>query len=210
MSAVKQIALKRQTLAVPGAVETGRSHPLGATVVPGGVNFCVYSRAATSIELVLFDRQDDSRPARVIPIDPAANRTYHYWHLFVPGVRPGQIYGFRAHGPFDLARGFRFDPTKLLLDPYGRAVVVPKNYSRDAQGDNSSTAMKSVVVDLHAYDWEGDAPLERPCSRTIVYEMHVRGFTAHPSSGVAESNRGTYEGLVEKIPYLQQLGITAV
>ena len=133
--------------------------------------------------------------------------------MFVPGVEAGQIYGFRAYGPFEPARGLRFDPSKLLLDPYGRAVVVPKNYSREAaclKGDNTATAMKSVVTDPHAYDWEGDEPLKRPWSRTIIYEMHVRGFTAHPSSGLAESKRGTYAGLVEKIPYLQQLGITAV
>jgi glycogen operon protein len=210
MSVVKQVVLERKTIVRPGALEKGRSYPLGAILVPGGVNFCVYSRAATSLELVLFDREDDSRPARVIPLDSAANRTYHYWHVFVPGVEPGQIYGFRAHGPLDPARGFRFDTSRLLLDPYGRSVVVPKNYSRDLEGDNTATAMKSVVVDPHAYDWEGDVPLERPCSRTIIYEMHVRGFTAHPSSEVAESKRGTYAGLVEKIPYLQQLGITAV
>ena len=92
-------------------------------------------------------------------------------------------------------------------------MVVPKNYSRDAaadQGDNAATAMKSVVVDPRAYDWEGDTPLNRPSSRTIIYEMHVRGFTRHPSSGVAEESRGTYAGLIEKIPYLQELGITAV
>ena len=142
-----------------------------------------------------------------------ANRTYHYWHVFVPGVQAGQIYAFRACGPFEPARGLRFDPSKLLLDPYGRAIAVPKNYSRDAacrKGDNTATAMKSVVTDPHAYDWEGDAPLRRPWSRTIIYEMHVRGFTAHPSSGLPESKRGTYAGLIEKIPYLQQLGITAV
>jgi glycogen operon protein len=107
----------------------------------------------------------------------------------------------------------RFDPAKVLLDPYGRGVVVPKNYSRDAArqaGDNAATAMKSVVVDVHTYDWEGDTPLQRPSSRTIVYEMHVRGFTRHPSSGVAGQTRGTFAGLIEKIPYLQQLGITAV
>ncbi|MBZ5653437.1 MAG: glycogen debranching protein GlgX, partial [Acidobacteriia bacterium] len=131
----------------------------------------------------------------------------------VPAVEAGQIYGFRAYGPFEPDRGLRFDPSKLLLDPYGRAVVVPKNYSREAarrEGDNTATAMKSVVTDPHAYDWEGDVPLKRPWSRTIIYEMHVRGFTAHSSSGLTESKRGTYAGLVEKIPYLQQLGITAV
>ena len=192
---------------------TGRSSPLGAAVLPGGVNFSVFSRNASGVELLLFDREDDAQPARVIAIDAAANRTYHYWHVFVADVQPGQLYGYRVHGPFDPTSGMRFDASKVLLDPYGRGVVVPKNYSRDAarlEGDNASTAMKSVVVDPRAYDWEGDTPLQRPASRTIIYEMHVRGFTRHPSSGVSEKTRGTYAGLIEKIPYLQQLGITAV
>jgi glycogen operon protein len=195
------------------AESRGRSYPLGATSLPDGVNFSVFSRNASAVELVLFDRGEDSRPARVIPIDPAANRTYHYWHVFVPGLQPGQLYGYRVHGPFDPANGMRFDPAKVLLDPYGRGVVVPENYDRDAarvKGDNAATAMKSVVADPHEYDWEGDMPLRRPSSRTIIYEMHVRGFTRHPSSGVSERTRGTYAGLIEKIPYLQQLGITAV
>ena len=192
---------------------SGRSYPLGATLINGGANFSVFSRSATSIDLLFFDRVDEARPSRVIPIDPLENRTYHYWHVFVPGVEPGQIYGLRAYGPFEPDRGLRFDPSKLLLDPYGRAVAVPKNYSREAARlncDNTAMAMKSVVTDPRAYDWEGDVPLKRPWSRTIIYEMHVRGFTAHPSSGVVESKRGTYAGLVEKIAYLQQLGITAV
>jgi glycogen operon protein len=195
------------------APATGHSFPLGATLVAGGANFSVFSRSAAGIELLLFDRVEDARPSRVIPIDPAANRTYHYWHVFVPGVQAGQIYGFRAHGPFEPDRGLRFDPSKVLLDPYGRAIAVPKHYSRDAarwEGDNTTAAMKSVVTDPHAYDWEGDLPLKRPWSRTIIYEMHVRGFTADPSSGLPEWKRGTYSGLIEKIPYLQQLGITAV
>ncbi|HWO92984.1 MAG TPA: glycogen debranching protein GlgX [Methylomirabilota bacterium] len=195
------------------ADDTGRSAPLGATVLPDGVNFSVFSRGASGVELLLFDREDDARPTRVIPIDPAANRTYHYWHVFLSGVRPGQTYGYRVHGGWDPANGMRFDPTKVLLDPYGRGIVVPKNYSRDAarlETDNAATAMKSVVADVSAYDWEGDAPLQRPSSQTIIYEMHVRGFTRHPSSGVSEQTRGTYAGVIEKIPYLQQLGITAV
>jgi glycogen operon protein len=149
----------------------------------------------------------------VIVLDPVFNRTYHYWHVFVPGVQPGQIYGYRARGPFDPGQGTRFDHNKVLLDPYGRGVVVPRNYDRIAasqEGNNAATAMKSVVVDPSAYDWEGDVPLKRPSARTIVYEMHVRGFTRHPSSGVAGKIRGTYAGLIEKIAYLQQLGITAV
>ena len=192
---------------------TGTSSPLGATVVRGGVNFSLYSRGATGVELLFFDQQDDPRAARVVILDPESNRTYHYWHVFVPSVRPGQIYAYRARGPYDPGQGMRFDHNKVLLDPYGCGVVVPKRYSRDAaseEGDNAATAMKSVVVDPSEYDWEGDAPLKWPSARTIVYEMHVRGFTRHPSSGVAEKKRGTYAGLIEKIPYLQELGITAV
>jgi isoamylase len=191
----------------------GQSSPLGATLVPGGATFSLYSRDASGVELLLFHRNDDIQPAQAITLDPIRNRTYHYWHVFVPGVRAGEIYGYRVHGPYDPSNGLRFDPSKVLLDPYGRGVVVPSDYSRETarlEGDDTATAMKSVVVDSSAYDWEGDAPLHHPASRTIIYEMHVRGFTRHPSSGVSETKRGTYAGLMEKIPYLQRLGITAV
>lgn len=191
----------------------GSSFPLGATLVEGGANFSVFSRNADKIELLLFNDANDGRPSRIITIDPLLNRTYHYWHVFVPEVKAGQIYAFRAHGEFAPERGLRFDSSKLLLDPYSRAVVVPAEYSRNAArepGDNTATAMKSVVTDPHGYDWEGDAPLRHPWSRTIIYEMHVRGFTANRNSGLSDSKRGTYAGLVEKIPYLRELGITAV
>ena len=196
-----------------GVASVGRSFPLGATVIAAGVNFSVYARDATGVELAFFDREDDSRPSRVINIDPTKNRTYPYWHVFVPGVRTGQVYGYRVSGPFDPASGMRFDPEKLLLDPYGLAVAVPKNYSREAarrMGDNTAVAMKSLVVDPDLYDWQGDAPLRHRSARSIIYEMHVRGFTQHPNSGVSERARGTYAGLIEKIPYLRELGITAV
>ena len=191
----------------------GRASPLGATPTHGGVNFAVFSRHATRVELLLFDHVDEAKAARVIRIDPIENRTYHYWHVFVPRVTAGQLYGFRVEGPSDPGRGMRFDPAKVLLDPYGRAVAVPDGYDRAAAaapGDSAATAMKSVVVDPSAYDWEGDAPLCRPAARTIVYELHVRGFTRHESSGVGPETRGTFAGLVEKIPYLRKLGITAV
>ena len=191
----------------------GQSSPLGATVSADGTNFSIYSKHAKRIELLLFDCVDDARPERAISIDPATNRAYHYWHIFVPGVKAEQIYGYRVDGAFDPPRGMRFDPTKVLLDPYGRGAVVPKNYSRDAarsKGDNAATAIKSVVTDPRTYDWQGDAPLKTHSSQTIVYEMHVRGFTCHPSSGVAEKKRGTFAGLMEKIPYLKELGVTAV
>jgi isoamylase len=194
-------------------VSPGGSFPLGATLVDGGVNFCVFSREARRLELVLFDGADDPEPARIIGLEAPTHRTYHYWHAFVPGLRSGQIYAYRAAGPFDPARGLRFDPAKLLLDPYGRGVVVPDGYDRGAArrpGDNTRVAMRSVVGDSESYDWEGDAPLHRPFSTTVIYEMHVAGFTRHPSSGVSAARRGTYAGMVERIPYLQDLGITAV
>src|SRR4051812_40695227 len=105
----------------------GMAFPLGAILVEGGLNFSVFSRDATSVELLLFDHVDDARPARVIPIDSGTNRTYHYWHVFVPGVGAGQIYGLRVHGPRDPTRGLRFDPLKTLPDPYGRCMAVPRN-----------------------------------------------------------------------------------
>jgi isoamylase len=192
---------------------TGASHPLGATLKDGGANFSLFSRSAARVELLFFDQADATCPSRIFNLAPPAHRTYHYWHAFVPGVKAGQLYGYRVHGPFDPARGMRFDPAKVLLDPYGQGVVVPPKYRRTAAaqpGDITATAMKSVVADPAAYDWEGDEPLHRSSARTIIYEMHVRGFTRHPSSGVAEAKRGTYAGLIEKIPYLQELGITAV
>jgi isoamylase len=192
----------------------GLSSPLGATFTAEGVNFSVYTRGATGVDLLLFDSEDDPRPSRVITLDPFINHTYHYWHTFVPNLHVGQLYGYRVQGPFDPSEGLRFDASKVLLDPYGRGVVVPRNYSRETatkQGvDNAATAMKSVVVNPHLYDWEGDTPLKRPSSRTIVYEMHVKGFTQNPNSGVPAEVRGTFRGVIEKIPYLQELGVSAV
>lgn len=195
------------------ATTGGRAAPLGATVSREGVNFSIISRDASAVELLFFNREDDAQPTNVITLDPYANRSYHYWHVFVPGIRSGQIYGYRVRGPFAPDLGLRFDADKVLLDPYGRGVVVPNNYNREAArhpGETTATAMKSVVVDPLAYDWEGDKPLNQPTARTVVYEMHVKGFTCHPNSGVGDKTRGTYRGLTEKIPYLQELGITAV
>src|SRR4030095_15274633 len=139
---------------------TGNSPPLGATLRSGGANFSLFSRSATRVDLLFFDRADDARPSRITELAPRSNRTYHYWHTFVPRVKVGQLYAYRVHGPSDPARGLRFDATKVLLDPYCRAVLVPPKYSRDAAaqpGDNAATAMKSVVADPTAYDWEGDS-----------------------------------------------------
>jgi isoamylase len=193
--------------------ELRQTAPIGAALTDGGVNFSVFSKHATRIELLLFDDARDTRPASVIPLDARQHRTYHYWHTFVPNLAPGQIYAYRADGPYAPERGQRFDREKVLLDPYGLAVSVPPTYDRDAAkrpGDTAATAMKSVVADPSRYDWEGDLPLRRPYVETVIYELHVRGFTRHPSSGVAAHKRGTYAGLIEKIPYLKDLGVTAV
>src|SRR6516165_6090346 len=136
----------------------GRSFPLGATVLGEGVNFSVFSREASRVDLLLFDDFAAAHPARVIELDPRTQRTYHYWHVFVPGIAPGQVYAYRADGSFDPAHGLRFDPAKVLLDPYGRAVIVPDGYSRQAAseyGEKNAIAMKNVVVDPEIYDWEG-------------------------------------------------------
>jgi isoamylase len=199
----------------PAAQEIHATHPypLGPTITPEGTNFSVFSASATRMEIVLFDHADDPRPSRVIPLDPVLHRTCHYWHIFVPGIRAGQLYGYRANGPNDPANGRRFDSQKVLIDPYGKSVSVGQHYDRAAAckpGDNAAASMKSVLADLSTFDWEGDRPLYRPFRRSVIYEMHVAGFTRHPSSGVAPANRGTYLGVIEKIPYLQGLGITAV
>jgi isoamylase len=191
----------------------GQTTPLGATISPCGVNFSVFSKHATRIDLLLFDGVDAAKPSTVIPLDPNRHRTYHYWHTFQPGIEPGQVYAYRAHGPFEPDRGLRFDAQKVLIDPYGLAIAVPDAYDREAArrpGDTAATAMKSVVADPRQYDWEDDQPLRRPFTETIIYELHVRGFTRHPSSGVSWAKSGTYAGLIEKIPYLQDLGVTAV
>ena len=191
----------------------GASSPLGATPYRDGTNFSLFSRHAAGVELLLFDRALDAQPARAIRLDPVANRTYHYWHAFVPGLRPAKSTATGSTGRRAPANGMRFDPAKLLLDPYGRAVVVPEGYCREAArrpGDNDGHRHEERGGRPAAYDWEGDAPLRRPSARTIIYEMHVRGFTRIPAPGCGETTRGTYAGLIEKIPYLQQLGITAV
>jgi isoamylase len=193
--------------------QPGLSAPLGATVTEEGVNFSVFSKSATSIDLLLFEDAEALEPSRVVRLTSREHRTYHYWHVLVPDIAPGQVYAYRADGPFAPERGLRFDPDKVLLDPYGLAVAVPRAYDRMAatiRGGNAAVAIKSVVADPARYDWEGDRPLRRPFTESVIYELHVRGFTRHASSGVTEEKRGTYAGLIEKIPYLKDLGITAV
>ena len=191
----------------------GKSHPLGATIYHGGVNFSIFSKNGTNVELLLFDHAEADKASRIIQLNTIENRTGYYWHIFVPEIGSGQLYGWRVQGPNQPEQGLRFDKEKVLIDPYGHGVAVGKNYCRQAaswQGDNQAACMKSVVVDPRGYDWEDDKPLKTPISQSIIYEMHLAGFTRHPNSGVAPEKRGTYAGLIEKIPYLKQLGVSAV
>jgi len=193
-------------------MKQGKPYPLGPTLSDDGVNFSIFSAHAKAIHLLLFDSQDATAASRVISLDPKLNRTGHYWHTEVPGILPGQVYAYRADGAYAPEYGYRFDPEKVLLDPYAKAVCVSR-YSRAAainRGDNEAFSMRSVVADLDRYDWEGDQPLRREFRETVIYELHVGGFTRNPSSGISKEKRGTYAGLVEKIPYLEELGVTAV
>ncbi|MBZ0185958.1 MAG: glycogen debranching protein GlgX [Candidatus Obscuribacterales bacterium] len=197
----------------PQNVEPGLSYPLGAQLTADGVNFCFYSRHCSAVDLLLFDTADAEKPCQVVRLDPVKNKTFHYWHVFVRGLTEGQVYGLRAQGPFEPEQGWRFDPGKVLLDPYSRAVVNWQNYSRELAcrpGDNCSQSLRSVVIDCGKYNWEQDAPLRTPYARSVIYELHIKGFTSNPNSGVSPEKRGTFAGLMEKIPYLQELGVTAV
>ncbi|MEM9884738.1 MAG: glycogen debranching protein GlgX [Bacteroidota bacterium] len=207
---IKNFFKRLYTTSMP--TQAGKSHPIGATVYPDGVNFCLYSKNATGVELLLFDQPADHTPKVVIEFDKKHNRTSYYWHVFVPGIKSGQIYAYRVHGPFEPKEGDRFDAAKVLLDPYAKGVVCV-NYDRSKAampGDNCGQSMKGVVLDGSDYDWEGDTPLSIPLSESIIYEMHVGGFTKHPNSGLPEKLRGTYAGVIQKIPYLKSLNITAV
>jgi len=137
-------------------------------------------------------------PFQVIRFDPFVNKTFHFWHVYVRGLRPGAFYAFRVDGPADAGAGLRFNQNKVLIDPYARGNTNALWKRADACGpqDNLATSMRSVVIDTSDYDWEGDRPLCRPMEDTIIYEMHVRGFTRSPSSGVGHP--GTFSGIIEK------------
>jgi len=188
----------------------GTAHPLGATPDKSGVNFSIFSGHATSVELLLFQNHDDAAPFQVIEFDPYINKTFHFWHVFVEGLPSGTHYAFRIDGPSSVEAGHRFNRNKVLIDPYAMGNTKSVWNRADACGpqDNLTTSMRSIVIDTTGYDWEDDQPLKHPMEEMIIYEMHVGGFTRSSSSGVAHP--GTFSGIIEKIPYLQELGITAV
>jgi glycogen operon protein len=182
----------------------------------------LYSQHATRVELCLFDARDPSKEYERFEIE---NVSRHVWHIYLPGVRPGQLYGYRVHGPYEPENGHRFNPSKLLIDPYARAIagsvdwnaaVFPyrmgapdQDFARD-DTDDATGIPKGVVVESF-FDWEGDRPPDTPLHASVIYEVHVKGFTA-TNPDVPEEQRGTYAGLASpaSIEYLQKLGITAV
>jgi isoamylase len=204
-------------------VRAGVPLPFGTHESGAGVNFAFFSRHASRVRLELFDRPEAATPARSFDLDPVRNRTGDVWHVWVEGIRPGQLYAYRVDGPYQPEAGHRFNFNKLLLDPYATAISpLPEWNFGPARGydpsasqpdlslstvDDAGATPKCVFTHEH-FDWQGDRPIRHPWSNTLIYETHVRGFTIHPSSAVA--HRGTFRGLMEKIPYLRELGVTAV
>ena len=197
--------------------------PLGPRKADGGVNFAIFSRYASRVRLEFFDHPEDAAPARAIDLDSARNRTGDVWHVWVKGIASGQLYAYRVDGPYEPNKGHRFNFKKLLLDPFATAISQlppwdfasalgydPSSPEKDltpSKLDNARTMPKCVFVN-DPFNWAGDQPPRHPWSKTVIYETHVRGFTIHPKSGV--NHPGTYRGLMEKIPYLKTLGVTAV
>jgi isoamylase len=200
----KKVAARRRHAEKPlPPLQFSQALPYGAVLHDGGVQFVVYSRSATAMRVLLYDAVGDAEPAEVIALDPAKDRWGDIWSILVPGIGPGQLYHFQADGPFDPERGQRFDGLARLIDPYAKALAGEFTIG----SDGLLRPPKCVVVD-DSFDWQGDRHLRRGLADTVIYEMHVRGFTASPTSGVAQP--GTYAGVIEKIPYLQSLGVTAV
>ncbi len=200
----------------------GRPYPLGATWDGEGVNFALFSENATGVDLCLFDSEHQQRETVRLPMEECTDLV---WHVYLPEVRPGHLYGYRVHGPYDPSAGHRFNPYKLLIDPYAKAITGTVKWSDAMFGyqigqsdadlsiderNNAGNVPKCMVVD-QSFSWGNDRLLQIPWAQTVIYEVHVRGFTMnHPD--VPERLRGTYEGLASPpmIAHLQSLGVTAV
>jgi glycogen operon protein len=194
----------------PFEVTTGTWHRAGARFIDGGVNFCCFSHTATTAELLLFEHADSAEPFQTIVLDPWQHRTFFFWHLLVKDLPEGVFYGWRMDGPCDTARtGCRHDPGKLLLDPWA-STVSDRLWDRgraSLPGDNVSSAMRAQIR-CDNYDWEGDEHPHIALVDAVIYELHVGGFTRHHSAGA--EHPGSFRALIDKIPYLQELGITHV
>jgi glycogen operon protein len=193
--------------------ENGQPLPLGAIPDAGGVGFSVFAEHATSVTLLLFDTHDQITPTTTVQLSPVIHKRFHFWSVYVRGLEHGAHYAYRVDGPPQgTGWGHRYDVDKVLIDPHGRGVTSTL-WDRGAAcgpGDNLAKSMRSVVIDISDYDWEGDQRPGHAMQDSIIYEMHVGGFTKSPTSGVAPEHSGKFAGVIEKIPYLKDLGVTAV
>lgn len=202
--------------------EKGRPLSLGAVITSDGVNFSLYSRDATKVSLVLFNSAQDKSPSSIIELNPSENKTGSIWHVFIPGAKEGTLYLYKVEGPYIPPKGLRFNSNKYLFDPYAKAFTLGSvfrsynsqravGFSENVGGElqDLSDFPKCVVVD-DSFDWEGDKPLNIPMEKTVIYETHLKGFTASKTSNVVKEIAGTYKGFTQKIDYLKSLGITAV
>lgn len=194
----------------------------GAVLTKDGVNFSLYSKDATSVTICLFDSDMAEKPCKTFKLDPVKNKTGHIWHVQVCGAGEGTMYLYKVSGPYNPPEGKRFNEHKYLFDPYAKAFTIgsvfrsynnqhKQGFKKNDEGElqNLSDFPKCVVV-KDDFDWEDDRPLNYPLNKSIIYETHVKGFTADKSSGVAPEIAGTYKGFTQKIDYLKDLGITSV
>jgi len=204
--------------------EPGSPYLFGANLDHNGCNFALFSKNATNVTLLLYEKNNIKTPSHKIDFDKKINKTGNVWHIYIHGVKHGQLYGYAIDGPYIPEEGHRFNLNKLLIDPYSRAVSGSYHWNKSEafgyiigskEGDlsfskekNYDTDVKSIAIDCTDFDWENDKPLNIPMKDSIIYEMHVRAFTYDKSSGVKYP--GTYVGVIEKIPYLKDLGITTV
>ena len=200
----------------------GQPYPLGATWIGNGVNFAIFSEHATGVELCLFDSLEAAEENLRIPVK---EQTDQVWHVFLPDARPGQLYGFRVSGPYDPERGLRFNSSKLLLDPYAKAIVGAVSWADEMFGyviggekedltqdfrDDAWGVPKSVAIDSR-FDWQNDKRPAIPMHESVIYEVHVKGFSKLWRD-LPEQLRGTYAGLgsAPAIDYFKKLGVTAL
>ena len=205
-------------------INTGKPLPLGAVLHEDGVNFAIFSRHATAVTLILFESAAQDSPYVEIPLDREKNKTGDVWHCLIHGITAGHCYLYRVDGAYQPEQGLRFNPHKALIDPYAKALTRvdkwdlmkckgydPKAPTKDlslSREDNLLYLPRCIVIDDNDFDWQGDAPLNYPLRFSVLYETHVKGLTAHPGSGV--QHPGTYLGVIEKIPYFKELGITSL
>ena len=204
-------------------IYNGTPEPFGASLKKGGVNFSIFSRNGTAVTIHIFMNEKDAEPYLAIPLDSKKNKTGDVWHVFIEGLKANALYLYSIDGPFEPENGHRYNNNTYLLDPYAKALTttsffnsIQKSYSPVVTKEDLKNTIKikadvfpkCVVIDDEEFNWQGDTPLNYQLRNTILYETHLKGFTKSQTSNVKK--KGTYKGLIEKIPYLKELGITSI